>query len=69
MPNFESTGPDGVPNFWLNQFDALHNHCSQAFNKLIQGEEVMDERLTKDNTFHILRSKETQLPHKYCEDE
>ena len=53
MPNFKSPGPDGIPNFWLKQFDALHVHYAQAFNELLQGDQEMDERLTEDNTFLI----------------
>ena len=64
MPNFKSPGPEGIPNFWLKQLDALHIHYVLAFNKLIQEEKVMDEWLTVDNTFLIPTSEDIQLPHK-----
>ena len=62
MANFKSTGPDGIPNFWLKQFDALHDHYARAFNELIQGDQEMDEWLTEGNTFLIPKSEETQPP-------
>ena len=65
MPNFKSPGPEGIPNFWLKQLDALHIHYVLAFNKLIQEEKVMDEWLTKSTIFVIPKSEETERPHKY----
>ena len=65
MPNFKSPFPDGIPNFWLKQLDAHHNHYARAFNKLIQEKKVMDEWLTEGNTFLFPKSEETQRCHKY----
>ena len=28
--------PDGIPNLWVKQLDALHNHYARAFNELIR---------------------------------
>ena len=65
IPNFKSPGPDGIPNFWLKQLDALHNHYARIFNELIQEEKAVDEWLGEGKTFLIPKSEETQLPHKY----
>ena len=65
MPNFKSSGRDGIPNFWLKQLDALHNHYARTFNELYQEEKAVDEWLVKENIFVIPKSEETQLPHKY----
>ena len=64
MASFKSSGPDGIPNFCLKQFDALHVHGARAFNELIQGDLEMNEWLTEGNTFLIQKSEESQLPHK-----
>ena len=51
-PNFKCPGPDGIPNFWLKQLDALNNHCTQAFKKLTQEEEVMEASSSSSSCIH-----------------
>ena len=70
IPNFKSPVTtwelsDGIPNFWPKQLDSLHIHYARAFNKLIQGEETLDEWLIVGNTVLIWKSEDTQLPHRY----
>ena len=57
MENLKSPGPDGIPNFWLKQFDALHVPDAQAFNELIQEDQEMDEWLAEGHTFLIPKSE------------
>ena len=42
MPNFKILDPDGIPNLWLKQLDAVNNHHAWAFNKRIHGKEVIN---------------------------
>jgi hypothetical protein len=62
--NWKAPGRDQIPNFWLKQLTATHNHITAIFNKLIQ-EDPVPEWLTAGVTFLITKKRITENPKNY----
>ena len=62
--NWKAPGRKQIPNFWLKQLTATHNHIVAIFNKLIE-EVQIPVWLTAGVTFLILKKKNTENPKNY----
>ena len=60
--NHKKPGIDKIPNFWLKQLTALHQHYSKCFNKLLKGNETAPSWLMEGDTSLIPKTTKTHLP-------
>ena len=60
--NWKSPGPDAVPNFWLKQLTALHQHLLNAYNQAIENPENLPDWFTTAQTYLLPKNKDTENP-------
>ena len=63
--NWKSPGPDAVPNFWLKQPTALHQHPLNAYNQAIEHQESLPNWFTTAQTYLLSKYKDTENPKNY----
>ena len=60
--NWKAPGPDGIQNFWLKYFKALHGPLATAYNNMINGSTEIPAWHTQGITNLIPKSKQTKEP-------
>ena len=63
--NWKSPGPDAVPNFWLKQLTALHQHLLNAYSQAIEHPESLPNWFTTAQTYLLPGCKDTENPKNY----
>ncbi|XP_073231990.1 uncharacterized protein [Porites lutea] len=58
--NWKSPSPDAVPNFWLKQLTALHQHLLNAYNQAIEHPENLPDWFTTAQTYLLPKNKDTE---------
>jgi hypothetical protein len=62
--NWKAPGRDQIPNFWLKQLIAAHQHIAAIFNKLIELDQIL-EWLRAEVTFLITKKGNNENPKNY----
>ena len=60
--NWKSPGADAVPNFWLKQLTALHQHLLNAYKQAIEHPENLLDWFTTAQTYLLPRTKTQRTP-------
>ena len=60
--NWKSPDPDAVPNFWLKQLVALHQHLLNVYNQAIEHPENLPGWFTTAQTYLLPKNKDTENP-------
>ena len=63
--NWKSAGPDAVPNFWLKQLTALHQHLINAYYQATEHPENLPNLFTTAQTHLLPKCKDTEKPKNY----
>ena len=63
--NWKSPGPDAIPNFWLKQLTALHQHLLNGYNQAIEHPENLPDWFTTAQTYLLPKNKDTENPKNY----
>ena len=63
--NWKSPGPDAVPNVWLKQLRALHQHLLHAYNQAIEHPVSLPNWYTTAQAYLLPKSKDTENPKNY----
>ena len=63
--NWKSPDPDAVPNFWLKQLVALHQHLLNVYNQAIEHPENLPGWFTTAQTYLLPKNKDTENPKNY----
>ena len=58
-------GPDAVPNFWLKQLTALHQHLLNTYNQAIEHPASLPNWFTTAQTYLLPKCKGTDNPKNY----
>ena len=60
--NWKSPEPDKLHNFWLKQFNSLHEPMSSAFTQVLNNPEQAPEWLVEGSTILLAKKVEAWIP-------
>ena len=63
--NWKSPGPDAIPNVWLKQLTALHQHLLNAYHQAIEHPESLPNWFTTAQIYLLPKCKDTENPKNY----
>ena len=63
--NWKSPGIDAVPNFWLKQLTAIHDHLVNSFNNAIEHPDSLPVWFTTAKTYLLPKTADTENPKNY----
>ena len=58
---WKSPGIAKIPNFWLNNFDSIHENMTSCFNKAITNPEINPQWFTQGVTYLLPKSNDAKI--------